>query len=114
MTDQKPRPSSILRGTALKQYIRRVTLRASSSRFKNSIPTINLTSPSTTTFIDEYEPDLLDKIELLTPSTNDTSLKATLAKKDMLSLSDLEVVRVGDCFVIRERKVERLDSCHGS
>jgi hypothetical protein len=71
-------------------------------------------SPSTTTFIDEYEPDLVDKIELLAPSTNDTSVKATLAKEDMLSLSDLEVVRVGDCFVIREKKVKKLDSCYGS
>jgi hypothetical protein len=56
----------------------------------------------------------LDKSELLAPSPNDASLKAALVKKDMLSLSDLEVVRVGDCFVTGERKVTRLDSRYGS
>lgn len=101
------------RRTALKQYIRRVLLRASSSKFKYQIPIINLTLPSTTTFIDPHEPDLLDKVELLAPNASNASLKAIWGDDEgTLGLSDLEVVRDGDCIIVREREVKRKKSCY--
>jgi hypothetical protein len=111
----RPETSPILdpRRTALKQYIRRVLLRASPLKLKYSIPTFNLTTPSTTTFIDPYEPELLDKVELLVPSASNTNLKVTWGDDEgALGLNDLEVVRDGNCIIIRERKFKREGSCH--
>jgi len=55
----------------------------------------------------------MEQGEPLAPSASHTSLKTIWVDDEgIVGLSDLEVVRDGDCIIVREQKFKREGPCH--